>query len=301
MPELPEVETVVRGLNRSVRGRKIVDIWTDRPKYFSKGGLAKTKKQFKKCVVGEKIKKAERRGKNILITLTNDKLLLVHQKMTGHFLYGKWKIKSETPEGWEKEKWIPDPPTKFLTDPKNKFIRLIFFLNNGKMLALSDMRRFAKIICGEREEVLKSKDISILGPEPLKITEKKFIDLFNHKKGRVKQVLMDQSFIVGIGNIYSDEILYLSKIHPLSRVEKLNKKQLIILYKNIKKVLNKAVKRKGTSTDDFRDIKGRKGDYASELLVYQKHKEKCPKGHEIKRIKVGGRSAHFCLKEQKFY
>ncbi len=112
---------------------------------------------------------------------------------------------------------------------------------------------------------------------------------------------MDQSFIVGIGNIYSDEILYKAKIHPLSRVEKLKASQFRVLYLFIRKILKKAIKLRGTSIDDFRDTAGRKGKYGEVIMVYQKKGQKCPQGHVIKRIKLGGRSGHFCPVEQKLY
>lgn len=300
MPELPEVETVVRDLNRKVKNRRIVDFWTDWPKYFR---LPKTEKAFKKCVIKRNIVGARRRGKNILIELSGGHLLLIHQKMTGHLLYGKWKknnniLKDNT--DWEGQKWIPDPLKGKLTDPKNKYIRLIFFLDNEKMLALSDLRRFAKVLCGPKEKILASPDLKDLGPEPLELTFAQFKELFI-KKGRIKQVLMDQNFIVGIGNIYSDEILYLAKIHPLSRAEKLKENHLKAIYRALKSILTKAIKARGTSIDDFRDTSGTKGRYGRVLLVYQKTGKKCPHGHTIERLKIGGRSAHFCPKEQKLY
>ena len=129
----------------------------------------------------------------------------------------------------------------------------------------------------------------------------KFKKLFENKCGRIKQVLMDQNFIAGIGNIYSDEILYVAKIHPLSRLEKLGGKQITVLYRAMRDILEKAVKLRGTSIDDFRDTSGKKGYYAQARLVYQKEGEKCPRGHIIKRIKLGGRSAHFCPVEQKLF
>jgi formamidopyrimidine-DNA glycosylase len=171
------------------------------------------------------------------------------------------------------------------------------------MLALSDLRRFAKFLCGPADVILNTPDLKNLGPEPLEssFTYEKFKKLFVGKRGRIKQVLMNQSFIVGIGNIYSDDILYESKIHPLSRVEKLKELQLKALFAAIKKILKRGVKNRGTSVDDFRDTAGRKGNYGSRILVYQKYGQNCPHGHKIDRLKIGGRTAHFCPKEQKLY
>ncbi len=314
MPELPEVETIVKDLNKKVKNHKVVNIWCDWPKYFSSksgsasgGKLPKSQKQFKKCVTNRKIKKVSRRGKNILIELSGDYILLIHQKMTGHMLYGNWverkNFKGNLEEKWDKEKWIPSPPKGNLMDQKNKYIRLIFFLNNDKMLALSDLRRFAKVLCGPEEKIRNLLEIKNLGPEPLdsKFTFESFKKLFENKKGIIKSVLMDQSFIVGIGNIYADEILYRAKIHPISKVEKLKEKQLKITYNAIKTILKDAIRARGTSIDDFRDAYGKKGKYEKKLLVYRRTGKKCPKGHIIERIKVAARSTHFCPVEQKLY
>ncbi|KKU94512.1 MAG: Formamidopyrimidine-DNA glycosylase [Candidatus Jorgensenbacteria bacterium GW2011_GWA1_48_13] len=310
MPELPEVETIARGLNRKLRGRKITGLWTDWPKYFKRpSGEA----AFRRHITAKKITGVSRRAKNIFIHLSDplrprseasDHLLLVHQKMTGHLMVGKWKPFKEQKVGevWAGQKWIPDPARGPLMDPMNRFIRLIFFLDNKEMLALSDLRRFAKVLCGPEEEILDSADIKKLGPEPLdeKFGYPKFRELFKNKKGRIKQVLMDQNFISGIGNIYADEILWLSKIHPQKSVEDLKEKDLRIIFKNTRFILKKALRLRGTSIDDYRDAEGRRGGYDKVRYVYQREDEPCPRcGTEIKRLKIGGRSAHFCPKCQK--
>ncbi|MFA6354541.1 MAG: bifunctional DNA-formamidopyrimidine glycosylase/DNA-(apurinic or apyrimidinic site) lyase [Candidatus Paceibacterota bacterium] len=290
MPELPEVETVVRDLRLKIIGRRILDVWTDWPKYFKPHYSLAT---FKKHVLRKKIEGVERRGKNILIHLSDKHLLLIHLKMTGHPLVGKWQIANR--------KWIPVSKSKLMADPKNGFIRLILFLDgpkNSNMLALSDLRRFAKVLCGPKEEIFNLPDLKGLGPEALVINFREFSDRFEGKRGKIKQVLMDQSFVVGIGNIYSDEVLYKAKIHPASRVEKLKEKHLKAIFKAMREILNKGIKFRGTSSDDFRDTAGKKGEYGKVILVYQKTGQKCPKKHIIQRMKIGGRSAHFCSKCQ---
>jgi len=245
-----------------------------------------------------------------MFCLSDNHLLLIHQKISGHLLYGKWKEFDKLPsekrkmlkEIWRDQKWIPDPTKGPAMDPMNRFIRLIFFLDNGQMLALSDLRRFAKVLCGPKETIFNLAEFKNLGPEPLdpKFTYQKFRELFKNKSGRIKQVLMDQNFISGIGNIYSDEILWVAKIHPLTRVEKLREKDLRAIYSAIKKVLKKALRLRGTSIDDYRDALGRRGRYDLVRYVYQKEGESCPRcGAKIKRLKIGGRSAHFCPKCQK--
>lgn len=284
MPELPEVETVVRDLQKRVVGRRILDVWTDWPKYFRGTSL----KVFKRHVIGKRILRVSRRGKNILIEISGGYLVLIHLKMTGHLLVGIWEKRQET--------WQPIGNSKEMRDPKNRFIRLIFFLDSKRypMLALSDLRRFAKVVCGPKEKILNLPDLKNLGPEALEISYKEFRDKFEVKRGKIKQVLMDQSFVVGIGNIYSDEILYLAKIHPLSRAEKLKEAHIKALYLAMRKILERGIKMRGTSSDDFRDTYGKKGDYGSVILVYQRTGKKCKKGHVIQRIKVAQRSAHFC-------
>ncbi|HXF44250.1 MAG TPA: bifunctional DNA-formamidopyrimidine glycosylase/DNA-(apurinic or apyrimidinic site) lyase [Candidatus Paceibacterota bacterium] len=301
MPELPEVETIARGLARKLKGRKITGFWTDWPKYFKRqGGEA----AFRRHVIGKKIKSVSRRAKNLFIHLSDDHLILVHQKMTGHLMVGKWKPfkNQEVEECWRNQKWIPDPPRGPLMDPMNRFIRLIFFLDNKEMLALSDLRRFAKVVCGPRAEILSAEDIEKLGPEPLApgFTFRKFSELFKGKRGRIKPVLMDQNFISGVGNIYADEILWVAKIHPLKRVEDLKEEDLKMIFAAMKKILKKALRLRGTSIDDYRDAEGRRGGYDKVRYVYQREGEACPRcDTRIKRLKIGGRSAHFCPSCQK--
>jgi len=281
MPELPEVQTIVDELKKTVKNRRIVDLWTDWSKY----------RPIRHHVVGKKIIDIERRGKNILFSLSDNHLLLIHQKMSGHLLVGKWKS--------VKGIWVSTIPGPLLEDRNNQYIRLIFFLDNGKMLALSDLRRFAKILCGPKDVILNLPDIKDLGPESLSLSEKVFIELFKKKKGILKSVLMNQNFIAGIGNIYSDEIVWLAKIHPQKRIEKLTLKNLKDLYRAMIKILLKALKLRGTSIDDYRTANGERGRYDLVRYVYQREGKLCQRcGTLIKRIKIGGRSAHFCPKCQ---
>lgn len=287
MPELPEVETVVRDLNKKVLNRTLFDVWTDFPKMIKK---PKKFEEFKKTIKRKEIKKVWRRGKNIIFELSGGLRLLIHQKMTGHLLLGKWRKKGNI---WQS--LIPGPLKE---DPMNKFLHLIFWLDNDQMLALSDLRKFAKVELWEKSELENAKVFKILGPEPLdkNFTFEKFkAVLSKKKKGKIKQILMDQQIIAGIGNIYSDEILWASKIHPLKDVSKLEERELKAIYKSMKEILPRAIKLGGESFSDFRRISGQKGYFDKERKVYRRQGEKCSCcGKIIKRIKVGGRSAHFC-------
>src|SRR6056297_287294 len=253
MPELPEVETTVRGLRNKIIGRKIKGVWTDWPKYFKNS----SKEEFKDCVIGEKIEGIERKGKNILFILSKEKILLVHMKMTGHFLVGKWEERKGVDKvynkKWEDQKWIPENQEGNMIDSKNRFIRLIFYLDNDQMLALSDLRRFAKVICGAKEEILNSRDLD-LGIDPLSkdFSFEAFKNILSNRRKRIKTLLMDQKIISGIGNIYSDEVLWRAKIHPLTPSNEIEEDKVRVLYQEIIKILRRAVKLGGTSTDDFR-------------------------------------------------
>lgn len=300
MPELPEVQTIVDDLNKKVKGLAITDIWTGWQKYFkrSKGGF----EGFKKEVKNKRIEKVWRLGKNIIFDLSGDRKMLIHQKMTGHLLIGRWRIKNNKPVALEKGP---------LAEKVNDYIHAIFYLSGGpsskvgagKMMGFSDLRKFGKILVTEKKDFNNLEDVKNIGPDPLKpgFKFKDFKNLIAKKRGPIKKVLMDQNIISGIGNIYADEILFVSKIHPLTKTESLDDKELKIIFKASKKILKKAIKLRGTSTSDYRDTAGKKGGYGDVRLVYQREGEKCPRkcGGIIKRIKIGGRSAHFCPNCQK--
>jgi formamidopyrimidine-DNA glycosylase len=290
MPELPEVETIVRDLNKYILGRKIEDIWSDFKKIVKK---PRDFEVFKKELIGTKIEGLKRRGKNILFELSGDKTLLIHQKLTGHLLLGKWEL--------EKGKWQAKIPGPLTEDPMNKFLHLIFFLDDGRQLALSDLRKFAKVELWDKVELENSEEIKSLGPEPLEksFTFEKFKKVLP-EKGKIKQVLMDQTVIAGIGNIYSDEILWQAKIHPFKDVSKLSESNLKKIYQAIKEILPKAIELGGESISDFRRISGERGGFDHLRKVYRREGEKCPRcGTIIKKVKLAGRSAHFCPSCQK--
>jgi len=289
MPELPEVETIVRELKKKIIGLKITDVWTDWPKIVKQaGGIA----NFKKQVDGKKILNIHRRAKYIIMNIEGAKTLFIHQKISGHLLYGKWELIDG--------KWISKISGPLKDDRQNGYIRFILHLNNGSQLALSDLRRFGKIVLVDDDKIKDLKEISELGPEPLDISFNQFEKLFGRKKGKLKQILMDQTFIAGIGNIYSDEILWDSGHHPLSRVENLDSKDLKRIFDSSVKILEKAIKYRGSSTDDYRVPSGEKGSFQNIRNAYRLTGEKCKKDDSgiIKRLKLGGRSAHFCPEHQ---
>ena len=284
MPELPEVETTVKGLNSKVLDRTFVGIWTDTEKIIKKPGL----NSFEREIKGKKVKKIWRKGKNIIFDLSDNYSLLVHQKMTGHLLYGEWKkVNNE---------WQPISKGP-LEEKMNSFLHVIFFLDNGKMLALSDLRKFAKVELWKRDELLSSAGFKKIGPEPLneKFGYNEFKEVLKNKRGKIKQVLMDQEVIAGVGNIYSSEALWHAKVNPLKDVSDLTEKELKDIYNAIKKVLEIGIKLGGESFSDYRNINGEKGNFDDERKVYRREGEKCSRcGSRIERLKIGGRSAFFC-------
>jgi len=289
MPELPEVETIVNDLKKIVIGKKITDVWVDTPKLVKRPDI----KIFAQQIKGLKIKNIYRRGKNIIFDLSNNYSLLIHQKLTGHLLYGKWAIKGK--------KVIPLSDGR-LSEPVNNYIHLLLFLNNGYELALSDLRKFAKIIFDSTDKIKNLKELQQLGPDPLMsgFTEEELKKILQSKKGKIKQVLMDQTALAGIGNIYSDEILWWAQIHPLRSTRSLTDKEIHRLYHYIKEVLATAIKARGASVSDYRDPKGEPGRYDQIRRVYRRENQKCYRcGTLIKRIKIGSRSSCYCPNCQK--
>ncbi|TSC95033.1 MAG: hypothetical protein CEN87_45 [Parcubacteria group bacterium Licking1014_1] len=292
MPELPEVETTIRSLNSKVIDRIFIDVWSDWKKTIKKpdcAGRPKDFEDFKKKIKGKKINKIWRRAKNIIFDLSGGYSLLAHQKMTGHLLIGNWKL--------EIGNWKP-LNTGPLQDASNSYIHLMFWLSGGPMLALSDLRKFAKIELWKTNELLSSKEFKDLGPEPLEkdFTFEKFKQILKNKKaGKIKQILMDQSVIAGIGNIYSNEAMWRAKIHPQKDIAELSEKELKLLYQSVRKVLLLGIKLGGESFSDYRQPDGTKGCFDEERRVYQREGEKCSRCKaKIKRIKFGGRSSFFC-------
>ena len=295
MPELPEVQTTVNILNRRIKGQSILDVWTDYNSAFHKGkNNIKDRKYFsffRKEILNKKILSVERRAKNILINVSGNHTVLVHLKMTGHLLYGKYKFNGK--------KWFP-PSDGPLSDPYNRFIHLVFSLSSRNILVLSDARKFAKVYVCDTDKIYKTDDLNKLGPEPLdkRFTYKIFKERLNKKpNGKIKTVLMDQTVISGIGNIYSDEVLWMSSVHPMQKVKDISEKSLKLIYKNVTKVLTESIRVGGDSMSDYRNPLGEKGGYQNIHKVYRRTGERCKlkncKGI-IRRIKVGGRSAHYC-------
>ncbi len=288
MPELPEVETTVRGLRKTIIGLNIKGVWTDlntkdkrkhdtiaNPKYFN---------VFKKEITNKKIRSIERQAKNILINLSGGKTILIHMKMTGHLLYNN----------------------------KDKFVHVIFYLSplrhsgeSKKFLAFSDMRKFGKITLLDTKTAHDSKHLKNIGPEPLdkdfnwqKLKERLKIK----PKGKIKTILMDQSLLSGIGNIYSDEILWQIGIYPERKIKDIKDNEFKKMFTAMQKILKKSISLGGDSMSDYINISGKKGKFQFHHQAYRRTGEKCGKKDckgIISRKMINGRSAHFCDFHQK--
>lgn len=312
MPELPEVQTIVFDLNKVLPGLYVRDFWCDWKKMIK---APKSLEEFRKNIIGKKILGLRRRGKNILIDLSGEFTLLIHQKMTGHFLYGKYRLKIQhfhsvgSREKGKKLKndkntvWEAAEAGPLRDDPYNQHIHLILNLSNGKCLALSDVRKFAKAMLVKTEQAENLKELKTLGIDPTDkdFNLKQFKEIAAKKSGRIKQVLMDQKNISGIGNIYADEILWEAGAHPARTAKSLSEEELKKIYNAILKVLKIAVKARGDSMSDYRRPSGEKGNYQNMQKAYKQTGRLCKKndGGIIKRIKLGARSTHFCPVHQK--
>jgi formamidopyrimidine-DNA glycosylase len=301
MPELPEVHTTATILHKLIRNKKITDVWSNYKSthYDGKENIKDILyfKKFKKEILNDTIVNVSRRAKNILIELKSGKFILTHMKMTGHFLCGTY-LYNKKKNSWHTNKQGP------LQDSFNQHIRFVLTFSDNTHLVLSDMRKFATISLISNKEALKEK-LSILGVEPL---EKDFdwnvlkTCLSKYPKQKVKTILMNQSLVVGIGNIYSDEILWKSKIHPERLVLHISDTEYKILTKNIREILSKGISFKGDSTSDYRNPYGAQGEFQLHHNTYQRTGLHCKRkncNQIIQRKVLGGRSAHFCPQCQK--
>lgn len=295
MPELPEVETTVRGLNARVKGKTIIDAWTSfSSPHTMHRGTAKDPvffRMFRSRVKGATILSAHRRAKNVLIDLSTGDTVVIHMKMTGHLLAGRYEKR--------KGAWVAAEPGP-LQETINQHIRLVFTFSDGTHLALSDMRKFAKVTMEATDELASSPHLAHIGPEPLNpefSADELYERLQRRKNGAVKSVLMDQTVVAGIGNIYSDEILWACGIHPEEPVKNLTRSDVRAIHRAARALLEKGIDFGGDSLSDYRTIDGTAGRFQGEHRAYRLTGMPCSKRGcrgTIRRKVVGGRSAHFC-------
>lgn len=274
MPELPEVETIRRQLNYEVKSKTIVDIKVVKAKKINVQA-----KEFVRILKDAKIKDVGRRAKMLLLNFDNGWTAVIHLIMTGRLL-----IKSREA--------IPTPHT---------FV--IFTLNTGKKLFWDDIRAFGYLKLIKTENLEKFLAEQGFGPEPMpKNFTPKILKSCLRKYGRkkIKPLLLEQRCVAGIGNIYAAEILAFAGVHPLRRAESLSDKEISKMHRGLKKILASAIAARGSSADDYVDLYGKAGNFASKLQVYGREGERCAYCQEkIKKIVLAGRGTYFCPRHQK--
>ena len=271
MPELPEVETVKRTLETKIVGKRITQVQVLLPKLI----LPLQIEEFKPKVEGSVISGLGRRGKYLLVELSSSFTLIISLRMTGRLVF--------LPASQEV--------------PMNKHTHFVVEFEDRSHLCFNDIRKFGTIHCMPLEGVKTCSEIAKLGPEPLgtDFSEAWLKERLLTKNRKIKQLLLDQTFIAGIGNIYADEILFRARIHPETIAVTLSPHQVHSLYSAIREILAAAVLQKGTTIKDYVDGEGNIGNYQSFLKVYGRKGQKCYDcGNEIKTIKLGGRTSHFC-------
>lgn len=277
MPELPEVETVKRGLAAAITGAKINGLESDLPKMLR----GKTRPAFAAAVTGAKINGVNRRGKYLLINLSNGQTIVAHLKMTGQMLVVK------------------------KTEPVEKHTHVILHLSGGRDLRFKDIRQFGFLELFKTETIGEGGEkMPGLGPEPLSRAFTPgvlFWKLKKRPKSKIKSLLLDQSVVAGLGNIYADEVLHHAKVRPSRRAGTLTEKERDRIYSAIRSVLPDAIAKKGTTVRDFVGVDGEPGGYVTHLKAYGRAGENCPTcgAGVIKRVVIGGRATHYCPKCQK--
>ncbi len=276
MPELPEVETVTRDLRPRIVGATITGARVSWPRTVR----THTPEGFAEAVAGRHVEGVTRRAKLVVIELSGDAALTIHLKMTGQLFV----VPADTPE-----------------DP---YVRLVLELADGRELRFRDIRKFGRIGLYGRDPVTGELVAEVggvlvfagFGPEPLdpEFTVRDFRRRLRRRSGRLKPLLLDQSFLAGVGNIYADEALWAARLHPLRTAGTLHPADERHLYESIRRILDEAVVRRGSSIDDYTAPDG-DGSMQEHLQVYQRTGEPCARcGRPVKRIVIGARSTHFC-------
>ena len=264
MPELPEVETVVRDLRKKLVGRQIVSV------KFLRRSIWRIRPPQAGTLINSRILSTTRKGKNILIALSNGLTLVFHLKMTGQLI---------------------------VSEPESAVIRHTHLIISFEkcQLRFVDIRRFGYADLLPTKQLHQAPYLNKLGPDPFEISREQFVALLVSKNRIIKSLLLDQTIIAGIGNIYSDEALHLAGIHPRRNSSKISSRKLGVLFDSTIQVLTNSIRSRGTSISDYVDSAGRKGNFQNSLRVYSREGQPCIKcGRKIKRLIIGSRSSHFC-------
>jgi formamidopyrimidine-DNA glycosylase len=274
MPELPEVETIARSLEPRITGRAISGIeLLYRPLLRGRG------KKTLETLRGRRVSRVRRRGKMLLVECEGRWTLVFHLKMTGQFLFAA--------EG----------------SPRDKHVRLVIRFEDGRNeLRFRDVRKFGFLLCLEGEPERACGELAGLGPEPLEVGRPEFRAILEARQGRIKSLLLDQTRIAGIGNIYADETLFAARVHPETPASSLRAEAVERLYLAMRKILASAVEAGGSTLTDagYHDADGNAGDFQFSHKVYDRKGEPCLVcGTPIQVRRIGGRSSHFCPRCQR--
>ena len=287
MPELPEVETIKIGLQRLLPSKQIASIDFDWSKSFPNA-----KEDVAKFMVGATVNNVKRRAKVLLIALSSKYSIVIHLKMTGQLVFmGSERFGAGHPN----ESLIGDLP--------DKSTRVTISFVDRSRLYFNDQRKFGWMRLLPTAEVPSIDFFKKVGPEPLSdnFLLKNFIQRLNRRqKSKVKAVLLDQTVIAGVGNIYADEALYAARIHPETKVKDISAVKLKKLYKSLRNILKLSIKKGGSSDKNYVNADGKKGSYLSFAKVFRREGRKCIQcGHQIIKIRVAGRGTHICPNCQK--
>lgn len=308
MPELPEVQTVVSELDEKLPGRVIKSVEVFRPKIISVGPQTVSNRrladksrviQFQDLLVGQKFVSVRRRAKLLIFDLSGPLSLLVHLKMTGQFIFEDKALRKKTGGKYRLLNKLTAP----LVSLPSTYTHVIFHFKDGSTLYYNDVRQFGYLKIVRDDEIDQVKELKTFGPEPL---DRSFtLELFKERlkargKGKVKQVLLDPKVVAGIGNIYSDEILFHAKVLPDRSVSSLSELELKAIHKYIPLVLKEGIKHKGSSVGDFVRTDGAWGSMGKFHFVYGRKNQPCKKCKtKILSMKLGGRTSSFCPNCQK--
>lgn len=299
MPELPEVEYTARQLRASVVGATMSEVQVFWERTIARPQLP----DFLVEIVGRRIEGVRRRGKLLLLDLSGDLFLSIHRRMTGNFLLlpADWEIdtrlRESDPMVWKTKgpEFRPSVSTSVSYSRETSYCRVCFLLADGRYLLFTDPRKFGRIELWSRarEEAVFAK----LGPEPLSdiFTLERFTEALAGRRIGIKQTLLDQNVVAGIGNIYADEALYYACIHPARRADSLTPSEIRLLHEGIVAVLTLGIEHGGTSFNDYRDLWGQAGQNYNHVRVYHQEGKPCKRCNTlIERIVIAQRSTHFC-------
>lgn len=288
MPELPEVETVRRGLAALLPGHTLTGVDVETPKSFPNSDA-----DVQRFLIGAQVTEVARRGKALIIELSSKHSLIIHLKMTGQLVYRA--------EGGARF-GAGHPSNSLIGELPDRSTRVMLHLD-GADLFFNDQRKFGWVRLVPTVEIPNIDFFKKLGPEPLAadFAVKDFIARLERRKNSgIKAVLLDQAVIAGVGNIYADEALFTAKIHPSLRVRDVPAAKLKALFTALQAVLRLSIEKGGSSDKNYVDAEGKKGSYLTFAQVFRREGKPCPRcGHEIVKLRVAGRGTHICPHEQK--